>query len=76
MYHSFLFRDLANLLLGLFLGILLVMLIQIIFLKISVKIFLFIMFRDIIDFFIIDFCMLILYTVKGSRIYHSQNIPL
>ena len=71
MYHSFLFRDLANLLLGLFLGILLVMLIQIIFLKISVKIFLFIMFRDIIDF-----CMLILYTVKGSRIYYSQNIPL
>ena len=71
MYHSFLFRDLANLLLGLFLGILLVMMIQIIFFKISVKIFLFIMFRDIIDF-----CMLILYTMKSSRIYHQQNIPL
>lgn len=71
MYHSFLFRDLANLLLGLFLGILLVMLIQIIFLKNFSKNLLFIMFRDIIDF-----CMLMLYTVKGSRIYYSQNIRL
>lgn len=42
-------RDLANLLLGLFLGILFVLLMQIIFLKIALKIFLFLMFRNIID---------------------------
>lgn len=42
-------RDLANLLLGLFLGILFVLLMQIIFLKVALKIFLFLMFRNIID---------------------------